>query len=527
MLTLKDYRKYDKGMLQSIDRVEISFEDLKNRAVQKIKERCMAVSLENEDFKNIARKVIHEYLEKAMPACEGYVRDGKLMFETLEHDLFNRITSWGKLTPFKEDSTYRELQLNGPSIFADTKRGLKLFRNPITHEVIRFETPEEAMYFIKDTLNFSGERMTESEPLVNTITQEGFRLSCAHPCIYPSHKSEPGVRWPQATYRKSGAGDMVREDFITFNTLTEDMLEFIEMSMFARFGMVFVGSVGSGKTTLLEQGIKAIDDETRVIVMGAPVENHYRHEVNGMMMNNAVYWQVDSQADKNKVRSANYDNLVTHALRNSGELLIIEESRDKDDFGAAARAMNAGTRVATSMHAFDMKSTIDRFAIELVSKLGVDMEIGRELACNYLRTITLCERIGDKTRKVMGQAEIMGYDRETKKYLINYLYEFVIVKAVKAPGEEGEAGLVSIVGFFVKRNQPSKNYIRNLKVKGVLEEKYENLINKPEGTVLKEVNYELLPEDYVVEYDSDIIPLPNSLRDKKSRDPKDNLGIAV
>lgn len=527
MLTIEDYRSMNKGRVTNLERVEISFFDLKNRVASKIREKCLSISLENEDFNRIAETVIRDYIYQIRPFCEGYVKDGHLMIKNLINDLYNSITSWGILTPFKDNDYMRELELNGPNIFIDTSIGYRLFRDPKTNEVIRFTNPDDALEFVKSTLYFSGERLMDETPLVNAATIEGYRVSCTSPVIYPAHPSEPTKKWPTATYRKIGGGVLKREDFINNNTACDLNLRFIELTFQGLLGMVFVGTTGCGKTTLMELGMGKVSDYEKVICIQDPTEYHYRNMVDGVMQNNAMYWEVDPTADPNNPRSATKGNLVTHSLRNTASLLFIGESRDGADFLAVARAQNAGTRVTTSMHSFDIPGTIDRFALELVSQMGIDMEIARELACSYIKTVTLADRIGDKSRKIMGQAEILGYNRKEKSYIINYLFEFIIVDSVPRTGEEGKAGMLDTVGYFVKRNDVSPFFERHMIKTGITRTTLEEFKNYPRNTVIKEINFDKLPEDYVVNYDYNITPLENSTRKARILSKEDSVGIAI
>jgi len=527
MLVLENYREMNKGVVKSLDRVEISFEDLKDKIIAKIREACLLKSLENEDFKRIAMETINNYIYMARPYCEGYVREGQLLIKTLITDLFNSITSWGILTSFQEYDNIREMQINGPNIFVDTKNGYSLFRDPKTNEVIRFLKPKQAVDFIVSTLDFSGERMTEDEPLVNASTREGYRVSCTSPSIFPAHPDEPTLKWPTATYRKVGGGVFQREDFLYNNTACNEMLQFIELSFKGKLGMVFVGTTGCGKTTLMEHGMHQLSDNDKVICIQDPTEYHYRKNIDGIMQNNAMYWDINPTANTKSTRSATKGNLVTHSLRNSGDLLFVGECRDSDDFLAVTRAQNAGTRVATSMHSFSIPDLIDRYALELVSSMGIDMEIARELACKNIKTVNLSDRLGDHSRKIMGQAEILGYNRKDKSYIINYLFEFVIVDSVLRDGEEGDLGLVHTVGYFVKRNNPSEFFERQMVKVGIARKVIQEFKKQPTNTVLQEVNFEKLDKDYIVDYDHNITPLADSKRGVRILSIEDSVGVAV
>lgn len=524
MFTVEEFRALNTGSVQVLDRVEISFFDLKMRIVDQIKKNRLHASLEAEDFNTIARNTISDFVTTRRPYVANYVKDNKLMTKTLIADLFNSIVNWGKLTICREDDAIREVQINGPAIWIDKSRGYELLRDPLTNEPIKFENPEEATDFIKSLLVFSGERMTEDEPLINASTIEGFRLSCTHPCVFPPHPSEPTLKWPTATIRKVGGGMFQRQDFLDRETACGPDLDFIALVYESLIGMMVVGTTGCGKTTVSDYGLRHVKDKNRVIAIQAPSEYHYRNMKEGTMQNNAVYWEVSSTADKDSPKSATQDNLVTHSLRNTADLLYLGELRNGSDFGSASRANNAGTKTSSTFHTFSVSGAIDRYALELTGYLGIDIEMGRELACEYLDTVTVCDRLGDGTRKIMGIAEILGYDRTTKSYKINYLFEFVLVDSIE---REDGSGLIDNVGYFVKRHSPDQQTIRQMIKQGVSKKRLERITSIPDGTVLREVKFDCLPKDYVVNYDYDIKPLKNSARGINILSKEDSVGIRI
>lgn len=524
MLSIEEFRSFNQGTVQTLDRVEISFSDLKLRIVQQIKRQRLKESLESEDFSKIAYDTISDFIHTRKPYVAGYVQEGALLTKNLIADLYNSIVSWGKLTECKNNDAIREIQINGPVIFVDKSNGYEVLRDPLTQEAIKFDTPEEATDFIKSLLVFSGERMTEDEPLVNASTIEGFRLSCTHPCLFPPHPTEPTLKWPTATIRKVGGGIFNRDDFIAKGTACGPDLDFIALVYESLIGMMVVGTTGCGKTTVSDYGLRHVKDKSRVIAIQAPSEYHYRNMVNGIMNNNAVYWEVNSSADKDSVKSATQDNLVTHSLRNTADLLYLGELRNGSDFGSASRANNAGTKTSSTFHTFSVRGAIDRYALELTGYLGIDIEMGRELACTYLDTVTVCDRLGDGTRKIVGIAEIIGYDRQIKDYEINELFEFVLVDSIE---REDGSGLTDNVGYFVKRHSPSQTTIRQMIKSGVSKNRLNSILNIPDGTVLKEIKFECLPKDYVVNYDYNVIPMPNSLRAANILSEAESVGIRI
>lgn len=526
MYTVHDIRSKNTRRVRSNTRVEISFKDLNERVVNLIKDKMLEVSLDSGDFTNIARHVIEDYVYEQDPRVDGFVKDNQLMKKTLIDSLYNAIVSWGKLTVCKENVNIREVQINGKYIFIDVDNGYELLRDPMTNEVIYFNNPEENLNFVKNRLVFSGKRMTEEEPLVNATTEEGYRIACSHPCINPPHPDTPLEQWSIAVIRKLG-GMIFDENKLERNgTACHEMLVWIALSYTAMLGHTIAGTTGCGKTTIQDFGMRHVRDRDRTGVIQSPTEYHYRNMVDGVMVNNAIYWEVDTEANPESERSASYKNLVSQSLRSTISLLMLGELKDTSNFVEASRAINAGTKVSTTLHTFDIPGIIDRFALELVTGMGMTMDIAREMACRYLGPLTLCDRLGDGSRKVMGCAEVISYNRKTSEYNINYLYEFVLVDTILRDGEEGKLGMVWNVGYFVKRNNPSPKTISTI-IKQLPKSVLEPILSTPVGSVLKEVNFDKLPKDYVVEYDSYEIPLEDSLRKSSHRSEENNIGIRI
>ena len=526
MLTIQQVREMKTDKVLYASRVEISFRDLKTRVTERIKTKLIEVSLEEEDFKNIAETVITNYIIEKQPFVEGYVKDGMILKNNLIRDLINEITSWGKLTIFKDNPKMRELQINGQFIFVDVENGYELLRDPLTKEVIKFDNPEEAMNFIQSRLLFSSSRMTEEEPIVNAMTEEGYRIACTHPCINPAHPDEPTLKWPVAVIRKMGGGGFDETRLTTNGTACLEMLEWTSLTYEALFGNVIGGTTGCGKSTIQEFGIRHMRNQDRAGFIQDPTEIHYRNMVNGIMLNNAFYWEVDSDANPNSSRSATYNNLVNETLRMTVDMDVLGEMKDTENFVSGIRCMNMGTKVSTTMHTFHIPGILDRFALELVTGMNMTLDVAREMVCNYLGALTLCDRLGDGSRKIMGCAEILGYDKTTNEYQLNYLYEFVLVNTVRREGVEGELGMVWNVGYFVKRGTPSRATKQKM-MKKIPKDKIDKLYEVPVGTVLQEYNYDKLPKDYKVKYDSYEIPLSNTTRGVIMREPEDDIGIQI
>lgn len=533
MLDLKDITSIGKQKNSVNENFEVTFDSLKAIVVKKIKEHQMNQRVNASEFNNVCKKIITDYVDERQPYCEGYIVENKLQSETLIRDLFNNITSWGALSPFKENPNYRELQINGPVIFVDTPRGYEIFRDA-SGKPILFNNPEECTDFLMKVLEFSGERLTEDKPLVNASTIEGYRLACTHPCIFPPYTGEGATdqdkieKWPTAVFRKIGDRPFTREELINYGTAAGEMLDIISSNMRSLGSIMCVGTTGCGKTTILNYAANAIPPDKRVLAIQQPTEYYLRTpgEAGLKMTNNAVYFEIDTNASTNTTKSASLDNLVSQTLRYTGDMIYMNEIRNSIDFTSYARIINAGTEASATMHSFSIIGCVDRFAMELVSQTHIDMEIAKEQAARYLNMVVLCDRLGDGTRKVTGIAIVQGYSVKEKKYYINLMYDFVrvcnIPKEVEVDGRK--LTRFDTVGYFVKRNNPCKEFLYKL-TKYMMKDEIDNLIKTPENTIIKTFNFNKLPKGYEVEIDSNLTPPKEETHIIwKHRKPEDDIG---
>ena len=524
MISINDYHIQGEKNSVLTDLSEITFDDFRKIVVTSIKETRKRLKNKG-SFERITIDTVETIVYGKKPKVVGYLQDGKLMAKTLINDTTDSILNWGPLTPARNDQNIREIQVNGPVIFVDGKQGYRVLRDEYGKPIV-FQTPEDEYNFLESLLLFSGERMTEDEPFVNALTKEGFRISCAHPCVHPPHHTTPNLKWPQATIRKIGDVELDIPDLLMYHTATKEMLDWEILLPQALIGGAVVGTTGCGKTTIVGLRMRHVRNEDRVFAIQAPSEYNYRNIVDGLMVNNAVYIEVNPKADTNKPYSATFGHAVDHSLRNTASMLMLGELRKADEFVAGARAYNAGTEVTATFHTMTISGAVDRFALELVSGLGIDMDVARELACSYIPTITLCDRLGDQSRKIMAQAEVEGFDRATKSYKINILTEFVLVATIKDPGPDGEYGKLINIGYFIKRMNPSFSFKQRL-LKKVATEDMDFFFNIPDGQVLEEVNFEYLPDDFTVEYSGELIPPKGTKHHYKCIDVVDTVGEVV
>lgn len=478
MMTLERLRSLNRGSaVVSLDRTEIGFNELREKIVDRIKQKRIEKSMDTKDYSGIVHEVIDSYLLEKQPQVTGYVKDGFLLETKLKNDLANSILSWGKLTEARNNPMYREIQINNSAIFVDKTWGYELLTDE-QGNVIVWENPDEAFNFIQNTLIFDGKRLQADYPLVNAMSEDGFRISATHPVVYGPHPSDPHTKWPTATYRKTNDLKFTFEDYIRRGSATHLHLQALDIFAEALIGYVTMGITSSGKSTWLDYYAGGFPHRKRPIAIQMPTEIFPMIIEDGKIVNNFVSWQVDPNADPNSPYSATQNNLLNHNLRNNSDIVLLGEIRSSEEFGGAARGGNMGNEFSTSLHSESVLRGCNRFALELVSAMNIDMEDAKELTGDLLTIASSCARLGDGTRKMMEFCEVECYDRESKEFKIRYLYKFDVTKVV-----DGDDGLVDIYGEYRKYDCISDRLKKKLLIAGIKEERMGDIIKKPKDPV--------------------------------------------
>lgn len=460
MITLDGLRSLSSSALKVGGGASLTFMEVKNKVIEEIRKQQLNVSIAEEDFKSITSGVVSDFVMIHKPRVDGFIKDDLLMVDNLKKALYEGITGWGKLTTCRDNPAIREIQINGKAIFVDGKKGYSLLRDPDTKKPITFDNPDEATEFISMLLIYSGERLQKDTTQVNARTIEGFRVAATHPGINPPHELTPTEKWPTAVIRKPG-GNFDRNDLIEYGTAVEEMVVFTEAMAECRIGIVVVGTTGCGKSTTLGIATLAVKDETRLLSIQKPTEIMNYKLVDGVPVNNVVYWEASDKADDSNPNSPTTDHLVDHSLRYTADMLLLGEMRIDREFSSGIRAANTGTDFFSTYHSNGIEEALDRMAIELQGSRGIDMMTAKELAAKYLTIIIYQDRLDDGTRKQLNIAEVEGFDRNKNEYIYRHLYSF-------EPTSIGynSDGDMRILGEFRKHKNISAQLKRRLLFRG-------------------------------------------------------------
>jgi pilus assembly protein CpaF len=253
--------------------------------------------------------------------------------------------------------------------------------------------------------NQLGKKLDEDNPLLHAQLPDGSRLAAVIP---------PVVRpAPALTIRKFTSRHYTIDDLIARGTLTRPLADFLGEQIRCGKTLLISGGTGTGKTTLLRILADFIPDHDRIVVIEDTSELHIQKP-------NIV--PAECQTDTFKA-NISFDELLKSALRWRPDRIIVGEVR-----GAEVRTLldsfNTGHAGSlATIHANSAEKALHRFA-NLVMRnhaqttfSDTEAEIGE--AVDFVIHV---ER--QPGRRILREVlAIRGYDRDTKQFLIEPVFE--------------------------------------------------------------------------------------------------------
>jgi pilus assembly protein CpaF len=189
------------------------------------------------------------------------------------------------------------------------------------------------------------------------------------------------------------------KDLLQFESLSQDMADFLDAIVKARHNILISGGTGSGKTTLLNVLGSSIPLEERVITIEDSAELRLDKP-------NVVGLEARPQNVEGK-GEITIRHLVKNALRMRPDRIIVGEVRGSEAFDML-QAMNTGHEGSiTTIHAnspFDALRRVEGMVI--MAGMDLPTSIIREYILGALDIIVQGERLSDGTRRITNISEV-------------------------------------------------------------------------------------------------------------------------
>lgn len=413
--------------------------------------------------------LVSKFVDLHKVKVKGYVTpEGVIDLDLLLEDLIEAVTGVSVLKEALEDPEVDEIQINDKDTIFVARNGVLEPYVDKRGRVMRFASNDEIITVLNKLIDDgtgNKPQFTDGNPILNAKTaKHQYRINAVHPVLNTMDKPPNNFPITSVVIRKFKEVKLTIGDLIKYGAVTEKMGRFLMLLGRAGLKVFCVGPTGSGKTTLLNIIANTIPINKRIILVQNPTEiSFFDRDEYGRNKRNVVHWEV--------FNDITMDMLITNTLRQTPEIIIVGEMREKEEFFQAMRAMRTGHPLMGTFHAEDSSDAIDRFAIEFSSAAGMSQSEAEKQVAKSVEIIISQHRFENGKRRVMEITEVLGY--KDGEVLLNPLFKFDLTGEVVI---DEKTGLPDSIGEFKQVGVISDDLIKKFYKAGVSRKEIEDFL---------------------------------------------------
>ncbi len=327
-----------------------------------------------------ARETIKEIIDQLNVNLPGNIKK-----DVLEQELLHEAIGLGPLEYLLKVDTITEIMVNGPDNVYVEKGGV-LYRTDTA-----FADNNQVQSAIERIVAPLGRRIDESSPMVDARLSDGSRVNAVIPPL--------SLIGPTITIRKFSKKPLQAKDLVSFGSISNNIVDFLDICIKLRKNIIISGGTGSGKTTLLNVLSSFLPNRERIITIedAAELQLHQEHLV-----------RLESRPPNVEGKGEiNIRDLVRNSLRMRPDRIVIGECRGGEALDML-QSMNIGHDGSlTTVHANSPRDALARLET-LVMMAGFDLPLKaiREQISSAIHIIVQISRERDGSRKVTHVSEI-------------------------------------------------------------------------------------------------------------------------
>ena len=307
--------------------------------------------------------------------------------ERLSKSVFHSLRKLDVLQELVEDQDITEIMVNGHEHIFYEKSGR------IYEWEGRFSSKEKLEDIIQQIVAGNNRMVNESNPIVDTRLSDGSRVNIV--------LSPIALDGSVISIRKFPDEPMRMEQLIRYQSISKEVVDFLELLVKSGYNIFISGGTGSGKTTFLNALSEFIPKETRVIT----IEDSAELKITGIP--NLVRFETRN-ANVQGENAVTMRDLIRTALRARPDIIIVGECRGAEALDML-QAMNTG-------HDGSLSTGHANSCVDMISRLETMVLMGMELPLSAIRgqiasgidILIHLGRMRDRSRKVLEIAEIDG-----------------------------------------------------------------------------------------------------------------------
>jgi pilus assembly protein CpaF len=361
--------------------------------------------LKDELRQMVERLLAEENLVLNAGERRGLVRD--IQFEML---------GYGPLEPLLADPTVSDILVNThKQVYLERYGRLEL-------SDVTFDDDDHLMKIIDKIVSRVGRRVDESSPMVDARLPDGSRVNAIIPPL--------AIDGPILSIRRFATVPLQMHNLVGYESLSQDMAQFLGALAQAKINILISGGTGSGKTTLLNILSSYIQASERIVTIedAAELQLQQPHVV-----------RLETRPPNIEGRGeVTQRALVRNALRMRPDRIILGETRGAEALDML-QAMNTGHEGSmTTIHANAPRDALARLE-SMVAMAGVDLPLraARAQIASAISVIVQGSRLTDGSRRIVSVQEITGMEGDT-----------VTMQEIFAFRQTGVAGDGKVQGYF-------------------------------------------------------------------------------
>lgn len=364
--------------------------ELKSRIHKALVEEMDLKKQDDNDPK--AKIILREQTKKMVVELLGK-EDTKNILPTRDHmnrivkEILDEALGLGPLEDMLADKTISEIMVVGPKkIYYE--QGGKVKKSEIT-----FTNDRQVMNVIERIVAPIGRRIDEKTPYVDARLADGSRV---HAIIPPCALDGCCI-----TIRKFPEKRLTYKDLVKFGAMTEEMADFLRISVEAHRNIVVSGGTGSGKTTLINVLGGFIQSNERIITCEDSAELNFPQDHVVRLETRPPSLEGDGEID---IRC-----LVKQTLRMRPDRIVVGECRGGETLDML-QAMNTGHDGSmTTVHSNTPRDAISRLeTLVQYAGAGLPQRAIKEMIASAVHMIIQQSRLDDGSRKCLFITEIGG-----------------------------------------------------------------------------------------------------------------------
>ncbi len=374
-----------------------------------IQEKSRIREYSSEEIRQLIEEISEERIAWAKnndPALYRYYQG--LSFKdknTLRYTVGESVEGLGILGKIIMDSDVTEVMINGyQTIFVE--KGGKLSRLKE-----HFESDEDLRRIVQKFVSQMDRTVDSSNPVVDARLGDGSRVHVVFPPV--------ALDGATVTIRRFPKQAMTIEKLLEYNSITPEVAEFLQKAVISRHNIFVSGGTGSGKTTFLNALSNFIPAWERVITIEDSAELQIKNVPNIVRMET-------KKANSKEANEITIRDLIKASLRMRPDRIIVGEVRGEEALDML-QAMNTGHDGSLSTgHANSPEGMLSRLeTMVLTGSADLPLPAIRQQIGTAVDYIVHLSRLRDFSRKCMQIAEVVGYDHDAGKILLNPIFKFV------------------------------------------------------------------------------------------------------